>query len=1069
MKTKFTYLLLLFLIALMPSKALAAEAYCVLDDGTLTFYYDDSKSSRTGTKYAIASSYSYPSIPDWSDNDNITKVVFNSSFASYHPTNTACWFLGLSKLESITGISYLKTSNVTDMNNMFEGCSSLTSLDVSNFNTSNVTDMGHMFSGCSSLTSLDLSSFNTSNVTYMFRMFYGCSNLTSLDLSSFNTSKVTDMWAMFCGCPSLTSLNLSNFNTSKVTDMGYMFADCSGLTSLNLSSFDMSEVTYTREMFRLCSSLKTIYSNSNWNTSTNTESTDMFSDCTSLVGGKGTKYDENHVDKTYACPDGGTSSPGYFTLKEGSPDASYDYYVVIWLNDGTKTEYRYDENFVIRIEGGRIIITTKTGTVDFAYENIKELTLIKRGDDGAIVPISSGEKEKMGIVVYMRDGTLRWIPIDGIKSIVSYNEVSNDGNDHMQSLYRGHGFVNLGLSTNWASCNIGADVPEGKGSYFSWGETKTKDIYNEETYKFGYPPSKYTDEDGMTQLISTDDAAQVNWGGLWRMPTRADEEELYEKCDWEWTTVNGVDGFKVTGPNGNSIFLPATGLYDGDSTNKLKRSDTGGWYWSSTTNGSYYACGICFPSPNYLYKNVPNHERWDGHAIRPVLDSTELEESFGIIIYLKDGSELKIAQRELDRIEIYHLPLNTEGDVNGDRAIDVADIASIITVMAGDAYSLLAINADVNGDGAVDVADIATIISIMAGDKPNITAPAAPDPLPRDPNLTFPNPKFVLEYDSEKGYVLVIYISGLRHPYTLEWLDLYGSKDDKNNTWVDIDSDPMWVNVDDEGGEEQTKPVDVTFLIDNSGSMSEEADLVASEILNWAQKRSNAGLDIRFGCVGFSEYGQINGALSFGTAEQLSSYLNEGNRKGTSRTMHFGTSDNNLANAANGYKVSAECGGMALRYADDNMDFRTDAMRHYIIFTDEPNQPNGNKNYSLKWFEDKNNWPTDKGVIHTIYSDNNTFAETIYYKENYNRLKNDTGGQYQVTDGYLTGLNMEALDVSTALDKTRKISVDVPGNIVDGKEHKVRITYVSADHTAVGQTTYSVKLPGSTGFKIRAK
>ena len=107
------------------------------------------------------------------------------------------------------------------MGAMFSGCSSLTSIDLSNFNTSKVTRMGNMFLDCSNLTNLNLCSFNTSNVIYMYAMFYGCSSLTSLDLSNFNTSKVTDISSMFYGCSKLqTIINIMNAN---VTSYDWMF------------------------------------------------------------------------------------------------------------------------------------------------------------------------------------------------------------------------------------------------------------------------------------------------------------------------------------------------------------------------------------------------------------------------------------------------------------------------------------------------------------------------------------------------------------------------------------------------------------------------------------------------------------------------------------------------------------------------------------------------------------------------------------------------------------------------------------------------------------------------------
>ena len=174
------------------------------------------------------------------------------------------------------------TSNVTNMESMFNECRGLTSLDVSNFDTSKVTNMWNMFGNCSVLTSLDLSKWNTSNVTNMDNMFSGCTSLTSLDLSNFNTSNVTNMGNMFNGCIGLKSLDLSNFNTSNVTYMGNMFKGCIGLKSLDLSNFNTSNVTNMNSMFNNCSSLETL-DLSKWDISKVTNMGDMFKNCNSLT------------------------------------------------------------------------------------------------------------------------------------------------------------------------------------------------------------------------------------------------------------------------------------------------------------------------------------------------------------------------------------------------------------------------------------------------------------------------------------------------------------------------------------------------------------------------------------------------------------------------------------------------------------------------------------------------------------------------------------------------------------------------------------------------------------------
>ncbi len=150
-----------------------------------------------------------------------------------------------------------------------------------------------------------IENLNTSEVTDMSNMFFGCSRLTSLNLSNFNTSKVTNMRWMFMECSNLTSLNLSNFNTFKVTNMKGMFQSCSGLKELNVSNFKTSKMIDMSYMFYGCSSLKTIFSTGTWRSYW---SENMFKGCTQLKGA--VKYDESKVDETMANP-----TTGYFSQK----------------------------------------------------------------------------------------------------------------------------------------------------------------------------------------------------------------------------------------------------------------------------------------------------------------------------------------------------------------------------------------------------------------------------------------------------------------------------------------------------------------------------------------------------------------------------------------------------------------------------------------------------------------------------------------------------------------------------------------------------------------------------------
>ena len=266
--------------------------------------------------------------------------------------------------ESLTSldVSGFDTSSVADMSCMFYGCSSLTTLDLSGFDTSNVTDMSYMFSCCESLTSLDVSGLDTSGAVYMGGMFYGCSSLTSLDVSGLDTSNAMSVSYMFYGCESLTSLDLSGFDTSSVADMGGMFGYCTSLTTLDLSGFDTSSVADMSYMFYRCTSLTTVYVSDLWSTESVgyyyesyyeyeylyeyvfDYSEAMFYGCTSLVGGNGTTYSSDHVDKEYARIDA-DGEPGYFTYKacEASSDNDVDASVTasgIW---GTVTWTLYDD------------------------------------------------------------------------------------------------------------------------------------------------------------------------------------------------------------------------------------------------------------------------------------------------------------------------------------------------------------------------------------------------------------------------------------------------------------------------------------------------------------------------------------------------------------------------------------------------------------------------------------------------------------------------------------------------------------------------------------------------------
>ena len=246
------------------------------------------------------------------------------------------------------------------------------------------------------------------------------------------------------------------------------------------------------------------------------------------------------------------------------------------------------------------------------------------GSDWLSVEPASGDAGLQEVVVRVTDNDTYEPRSAKIQLMVGTSKVAEISViQDAQSRYEA---VDLGLSVKWASCNVGAESPEDYGGYYAWGETEEKSNYEWSTYKWyngSYDTmtkyctdSSYGTVDNKTILDPEDDVAHVEWGGSWRMPTLDEIKELGKKCTWEWTTVNGVTGYKVTGPNGNSIFLPAAG--DRRGTEVIYRGSRG-YYWSGTlyesnSGGAYFlAFDVGGHGWNYYYRIY-------GRPVRPVTD-----------------------------------------------------------------------------------------------------------------------------------------------------------------------------------------------------------------------------------------------------------------------------------------------------------------------------------------------------------------------------------------------------------------------------------------------------------------
>ena len=309
-------------------------------------------------------------------------------------------------------------------------------------------------------------------------------------------------------------------------------------------------------------------------------------------------YDENNV---------------YFTLTNG---------IILVVPRGNNSTSDFDQtvidNLVNSLELDRDTIVLNIGDKDTIiattapFSNSKvtwtssDITIVKV-DNGIVEATSTGKA-----IVSVKAGTLmKECYIFVSKSLGVNNE-----------------YVDLGLSVKWATFNVGATSPEEYGDYFAWGEVEPKTIYDWSTYKYGtagnqltkYCDDSYCGKDGFVDnkrvLNPEDDVATMNWGSSWRIPTKAEQDELCNNCTWIWAIENGVNGYKVVGPSGNSIFLPSTGfMYN------IELRDVGsrGLYWVnfSFTGGPYFSYVMCFDSSSI---EIAYGSRSYGVSVRPVCE-----------------------------------------------------------------------------------------------------------------------------------------------------------------------------------------------------------------------------------------------------------------------------------------------------------------------------------------------------------------------------------------------------------------------------------------------------------------
>ena len=278
-----------------------------------------------------------------------------------------------------------------------------------------------------------------------------------------------------------------------------------------------------------------------------------------------------------------------FDYSENSDDEFYTSSVVKFNPDGSykQMSLTLDVTYVITMDSGR-----------WAYDRGREILSVYplrslRIEDDELI-YDRGPEEPWDSYAFIHNDELYLgdADEDDKRSVLKKRVSDSKGIGKNRS----HEFVDLGLTVLWATCNIGATKPEEFGHYYSWGDINTKNDYSWSKYGFchGTPNTltRYCTQstygyngyvDGRKVLSISNDVAHEKWGGSWRMPTAIEVMELCESCTWEWTTLNGVKGYKVTsdipGYTDRSIFLPAAGYYNGTSKN-----DVGviGGYWSNS-------------------------------------------------------------------------------------------------------------------------------------------------------------------------------------------------------------------------------------------------------------------------------------------------------------------------------------------------------------------------------------------------------------------------------------------------------------------------------------------------------
>ena len=714
-------------LSLMPLMGWAQEAYAIITEWndsesnyepTLTFYFDDQKEARMGSSWD-GYAYSLNDVGEtpewiWMNSDyiewcvlwDITKVVFDSSFANARPVSTWGWFSELGGLNTIEGLEYLNTSEVRDMGYMFNGCYSLDSLDLSHFDTSKVTNMESMFCGCSSLDCIDLSHFNTSNVANMNSMFGACSGLTSLDVSGFNTANVIDMGWMFAYCTSLTSLDLNSFNTSKVKSLYGLFSGCTSLKNLKYSNFDTSNATSMEYMFSGCSSFTTIPL-THLNTAKVTNFSNMFSNCTGLTEidlssfntAKGTTFSSMFKD----CYNLRNVDLAHFDTS----NATNMSYMFSGCNSLDRLDLTHFNTSKVTSMQSMFFACSGLTSIDLSSFNTEKVydmgNMFKECSRLTALNLGGFKTPKLTTVNNMFEGCARLLSLDlsNFTIDLAYSSRST------KMLYGCGSLATLALPnamnalSDDACLGVGSDfkpcllaVPEG----FDFGIDDTSGCFE---WKSGYfSLQAYTDLNNYDDVIYVDNARLV----------KGAQGVLSVKMN-NTTAVRGFQ-FDLVLPNGVSVTESADGkLMVELSTARANPNNFDMFTSVRQTDGSVRVFCLSAMNPTAFSGNSGEVCR-----VHVIADESMAEGDYFVklknVVYTDDAANKYTIEGEVvTKLTVDDVAM---GDANGDGSIDVADVAVLANIILGkNAANVVPSALDMNGDGSVDVADLAAICNII--------------------------------------------------------------------------------------------------------------------------------------------------------------------------------------------------------------------------------------------------------------------------------------------------------------------------------------------------------------------